>query len=163
MSHLYEVLARRVDKWRADGYPADGFPAIGEIFEWASDPDTGNLRYLRRPQLRALEKETGAVPPELRTDPKYGKFFQHQPARARVKVTRKRELATIDGCRHRRASSSPRSATGVPWSTVYSSIRITMARHSGSVGRTFPSERRIWWPAAARYPWGETSERWPSS
>ena len=55
MSHLYEVLARRVDKWRADGYPAEGFPAIGEIFEWASDPDTGILRYLRRPQFRALE------------------------------------------------------------------------------------------------------------
>jgi hypothetical protein len=26
---------------------------------------------------------------ELRTDPKYGKFFQHQPARARVKAARK--------------------------------------------------------------------------
>ena len=55
MSHLYEVLARRVDKWRADGYPAADFPAIGEVFEWARDPDTGALRYLRRPQLRALE------------------------------------------------------------------------------------------------------------
>ena len=28
---------------------------------------------------------------ELRTDPKYGKFFQHQPAKARVKASRKRE------------------------------------------------------------------------
>ena len=26
MSHLYEVLARRVDKWRADGYPAVDSP-----------------------------------------------------------------------------------------------------------------------------------------
>ncbi len=55
MSYLYEVLARRVDKWRADGYPAEDFPAISEIFEWASDPDRGTPRYLRRPQLRALE------------------------------------------------------------------------------------------------------------
>lgn len=55
MSHLYEVLAARVVKWRAGGYPAEDFPAIAEIFEWASDPDTGSLRYLRRPQLRALE------------------------------------------------------------------------------------------------------------
>ena len=36
MSHLYEVLARRVDKWRADGYPAADFPAVGEILEWAA-------------------------------------------------------------------------------------------------------------------------------
>ncbi len=55
MSHLYEVLGRRVDTWRADGYPVQDFPAIGEIFEWASDAETGALRYLRRPQLRALE------------------------------------------------------------------------------------------------------------
>ena len=33
---------------------------------------------------------------ELRTDPKYGKFFQHQPARARVKVARKGELVTVE-------------------------------------------------------------------
>ena len=43
MSHLDEVLARRVDKWRADRYPAADFPAIGEIFEWASDPDMVGL------------------------------------------------------------------------------------------------------------------------
>jgi len=55
MSHLYEVLGGRVDKWRADGYPAGPFPAIAEIFEWASDPDTKVPRYLRQPQLRALE------------------------------------------------------------------------------------------------------------
>jgi predicted nucleotidyltransferase len=55
MSHLYEALARHVDKWRADGYPAPDVPAIAEVFEWASDPDTGASRFLRRPQLRALE------------------------------------------------------------------------------------------------------------
>ncbi len=33
---------------------------------------------------------------ELRTDPKYGKFFQHQPARARVKVARKGQTVTVE-------------------------------------------------------------------
>jgi type III restriction enzyme len=55
MPHLYEALARRVDEWRAGGYPTAKHPAVAEIFEWASDADTGSLRYLRRPQLRALE------------------------------------------------------------------------------------------------------------
>jgi hypothetical protein len=32
---------------------------------------------------------------ELRTDPKYGKFFQHQPARARVKVVRKDDAVGV--------------------------------------------------------------------
>jgi hypothetical protein len=32
---------------------------------------------------------------ELRTDPKYGKFFQHQPARARVKAARKGDTVTV--------------------------------------------------------------------
>ncbi len=66
MSHLYEVLARRVGTWRADGYPAADFPAIGEIFEWASNPDTRTLRYLRRPQLRALETaHAGILHPKI--------------------------------------------------------------------------------------------------
>lgn len=33
---------------------------------------------------------------ELRTDPKYGKFFQHQPARAKVKMLRKKEAITVE-------------------------------------------------------------------
>lgn len=33
---------------------------------------------------------------ELRTDPKYGKFFQHQPAQARVKVVRKKDTITVE-------------------------------------------------------------------
>ncbi len=32
---------------------------------------------------------------ELRTDPKYGKFFQHQPARARVKAVRKNDTLMV--------------------------------------------------------------------
>lgn len=55
MTHLHQVLAREVDKWRKEGYPSPDYPAIAEIFEWARDPDTGALRFLRAPQLRALE------------------------------------------------------------------------------------------------------------
>lgn len=55
MTHLYEEIARRVDAWRAGGYPCDNYPAIAEILDWALEPETGNLRFLRRPQLRALE------------------------------------------------------------------------------------------------------------
>ena len=55
MRHLDQVLAQRVEKWRTDGYPSVECPAIAEIFEWASDAESGALRFLRRPQLRALE------------------------------------------------------------------------------------------------------------
>lgn len=55
MAHLYQEIARRVNAWRAGGYPVDAYPAIAEILEWAVDPDTGSPRFLRRPQLQALE------------------------------------------------------------------------------------------------------------
>lgn len=55
MSHLYQRLGARVDLWRADGYPSAEHPAIAEILEWAVETETGRLRFLRRPQLRALE------------------------------------------------------------------------------------------------------------
>lgn len=54
MSHLHQVLAARVGQWRKDGYSSE-HPAIEEIFEWAKDPEAGSLRFLREPQLRALE------------------------------------------------------------------------------------------------------------
>jgi type III restriction enzyme len=56
MSYLYQVLTQRVDVWRAGNYPCDAFPAIREILEFATEDDeTGQLRYLRRAQFRALE------------------------------------------------------------------------------------------------------------
>lgn len=56
MSYLYQVLTQRVDAWRAGNYPCDAFPAIREILEFATEDDeTGQLRYLRRAQFRALE------------------------------------------------------------------------------------------------------------
>lgn len=55
MTHLHQHIAVRVDKWRTDNYPCIDYPAIVEVLEWAKETETGNLRFLRRPQLRALE------------------------------------------------------------------------------------------------------------
>jgi len=62
VAELHEVLAAKVNGWRAAGYPAD-FPAVSEILEFAvegevagqSFPASGSLRFLRAAQLRALE------------------------------------------------------------------------------------------------------------
>ena len=55
MEQLHHRLGARVAEWRSQGYACDEYPAIAEILEWARDPETGGLRYLRSPQLRALE------------------------------------------------------------------------------------------------------------
>jgi DNA modification methylase len=60
--------------------------------EPAADAWTADWNHLRRGQERVNRIEVI----ELRTDPKYGKFFQHQPARARVKVARRDETAAIE-------------------------------------------------------------------
>lgn len=62
MSELHEELSERVTAWRMAGYPC-AYPAIGEILEYAVEneeldkpfPASGSLRFLRAPQLRALE------------------------------------------------------------------------------------------------------------
>jgi hypothetical protein len=51
---LYEALAVKVTGWRTQNYAHDEYPAIGEILEWAHQPDVPTFR-LRAPQLRALE------------------------------------------------------------------------------------------------------------
>jgi len=63
VAELHEVLAERVAAWRGQGYPHDDFPAIGEILQFAVEgeaegepfPESGTMRFLRPPQLRALE------------------------------------------------------------------------------------------------------------
>lgn len=56
MTYLYQALAERVDTWRTENYPSDHYQAIREILEFAiADEETGQLRFLRRAQLRALE------------------------------------------------------------------------------------------------------------
>ena len=55
VKHLYEAIEERVTAWRGAHYPCAKYPAIGEILEYAVLPESDNLRFLRRPQLRALE------------------------------------------------------------------------------------------------------------
>ena len=56
MSHLFQTLASHVDTWRAADYPCPDGPAIREVLEFAvADETSGQLRYLRRAQFRALE------------------------------------------------------------------------------------------------------------
>ncbi len=55
MSYLYQEIADRVTAWRAENYPCSEYPTIAEILEWAYDNETGHSRFLRRPQVQALE------------------------------------------------------------------------------------------------------------
>lgn len=55
MSYLHEALSARVAEWSQAGYPHEAHPAIAEVLEYQVDPETGMLRFLRAPQLRALE------------------------------------------------------------------------------------------------------------
>ena len=55
METLHQRLTARVDEWRRSGYPCEDHPAIAEILEYSVDPESGGMRYLRRPQLQALE------------------------------------------------------------------------------------------------------------
>jgi type III restriction enzyme len=52
--HLFEALATHVADWRKRNYAHQEYTAIGEILEWAHQPDVPTFR-LRAPQIRALE------------------------------------------------------------------------------------------------------------
>lgn len=54
MSQLYEALAGQVTGWRKKNYKHPDYPVIGEVLEWARDPDGSGFK-LRVPQIRALE------------------------------------------------------------------------------------------------------------
>jgi hypothetical protein len=53
--HLYEVIQERVGAWRTSRYPCADYPAIAEILDYAHLSESDDLRFLRRPQFRALE------------------------------------------------------------------------------------------------------------
>jgi len=55
LAQLHEALANDVAEWRAAGYPSSKYAAISEILDFARDPETSSLRYLRAHQLAALE------------------------------------------------------------------------------------------------------------
>jgi predicted nucleotidyltransferase len=52
---LHDRLTSVVSDWRAAGYAVEPYPAIAETLEWAHGADGVNVRFLRMPQLRALE------------------------------------------------------------------------------------------------------------
>ncbi|MFW6173892.1 MAG: DEAD/DEAH box helicase family protein, partial [Elusimicrobiota bacterium] len=51
---LYDILKSKVFEWRKNNYPS-GFPIISEILEFNLNPETRNLRFLRKAQFEALE------------------------------------------------------------------------------------------------------------
>jgi hypothetical protein len=55
MNHLHQVLATRTREWAQGGYPCPEFPTIAEILEHQVEQESGNLRFLRKAQLRALQ------------------------------------------------------------------------------------------------------------
>ena len=55
MAHLHEVLDDYVTEWRKAGYSAEDHPAISEILEYQLLSKLETPRFLRWPQLRALE------------------------------------------------------------------------------------------------------------
>ncbi len=58
MDHLYEPLAEKTLAWREAGYPCEEFPAIRDLLKYQVTGEEGGrreLRFLREPQLRALE------------------------------------------------------------------------------------------------------------
>ena len=52
---LHDLIAARVDVWRTEHYACPDYPAVQEILAFQRDSATGAPRYLREPQLRALE------------------------------------------------------------------------------------------------------------
>jgi type III restriction enzyme len=55
MKKLHQVISEKVRHWRETDYPANGFPAIAEVLEYQVDKESGIRRFLRAPQLNALE------------------------------------------------------------------------------------------------------------
>lgn len=55
MPQLYEILDQRTREWREQGYPCEKFPAIAELLEYQFLDDSDTPRFLRWPQIKALE------------------------------------------------------------------------------------------------------------
>ncbi len=52
---LHEAIAAKTNDWKTAGFAHETYPAIAEILDYQADSDSGALRFLRPPQLRALE------------------------------------------------------------------------------------------------------------
>jgi len=51
---LYSILKPKIIEWRKNNHQTD-YPTISEILDFNLDPETGNLRFLRKAQFEALE------------------------------------------------------------------------------------------------------------
>ena len=54
MKTLHDVLRAKAAVWQSSGWSCDEYPVMGEILEWARNPD-GSGFVLRAPQFQALE------------------------------------------------------------------------------------------------------------
>lgn len=55
MSHLYQILSALRQQWREDSYHCEPYPAISDILEYQFESETNSPRFLRIPQIVALE------------------------------------------------------------------------------------------------------------
>jgi len=55
MEKLHQIISANVRAWRENEYSGNGFPAIAEILEYQMGAESGTRRFLRAPQLNALE------------------------------------------------------------------------------------------------------------
>ncbi len=55
MNHLHQIVSSSRQEWGKRGYPCDEYPAIAEILEYQIEQETKTPRYLRLPQIVALE------------------------------------------------------------------------------------------------------------
>jgi len=55
MDSLHQKITALVNDWKSSGYYSEEYPAISEMLEYFLDSETGSTRYLRYPQIRAIE------------------------------------------------------------------------------------------------------------
>jgi len=55
MTHLHQIISERVAEWRKAGYPAERYPVVSEILDYQIIRSLDAPRFLRWPQLWALE------------------------------------------------------------------------------------------------------------
>lgn len=55
MDKLFQILALRVQSWRSKGYEVSDYPALAEILEYQIEQESDVRRFLRIPQITALE------------------------------------------------------------------------------------------------------------
>jgi type III restriction enzyme len=55
MDSLHQKMSALVTDWKSNGYYSEEYPAISEILEYFFDSEAGSTRYLRYPQIKAIE------------------------------------------------------------------------------------------------------------